>query len=155
MLNGLAEASTESIKMSIDLIGKISLIWEIVFNIQIILKYNKIGHNLNKYMGQHMISFYVILHFGHVDLMGPMVMSFIDFTSSPQKIGTCPSVLCCKKNSSPVSVLLVVHKAVFSSAQFSRSVMSDSLRPHESQHARPPCPSPTPGVHSDSRPSSQ
>ena len=30
--------------------------------------------------------------------------------------------------------------------------MSDSLRPHESQHARPPCPSPTPGVHSDSRP---
>ena len=33
--------------------------------------------------------------------------------------------------------------------------MSDSLRPHEPQHARPPCPSPTPGVHSDSRPSSQ
>ena len=41
------------------------------------------------------------------------------------------------------------------SVQFSRSVVSDSLRPHESQHARPPCPSPTPGVHSDSRPSSQ
>ena len=41
-----------------------------------------------------------------------------------------------------------------SSVQFSRSVVSDSLRPHESQHARPPCPSPTPGVHSDSRPSS-
>ena len=37
---------------------------------------------------------------------------------------------------------------VFSlSVQFSRSVMPDSLRPHESQHARPPCPSPTPGVH--------
>ena len=33
--------------------------------------------------------------------------------------------------------------------------MSDSLQPHESQHARPPCPSPTPGVHSDLRPSSQ
>ena len=43
----------------------------------------------------------------------------------------------------------------FSSVQFSRSVVSDSLRPHESQHTRPPCPSPTPGVHSDSRPSSQ
>ena len=43
----------------------------------------------------------------------------------------------------------------FSSVQFSRSVVSDSLRPHESQHARPPCPSPTPGVHSDSCPSSQ
>ena len=34
--------------------------------------------------------------------------------------------------------------------QFSRSVMSDSLRPHESQHTRPPCPSPTPRVHSES-----
>ena len=44
---------------------------------------------------------------------------------------------------------------LFSSVQFSRSVVSDSLRPHESQHARTPCPSPTPGVHSDSRPSSQ
>ena len=44
----------------------------------------------------------------------------------------------------------------FSSVQFSCSVMSDSLRPPESQHARPPCPSPTPGVHSDSlSPSSQ
>ena len=42
-----------------------------------------------------------------------------------------------------------------SSVQFSRSVVSDSLRPHESQHTRPPCPSPTPGVHPDSRPSSQ
>ena len=31
--------------------------------------------------------------------------------------------------------------------QISRSVVSDSLRPHESQHTRPPCPSPTPGVH--------
>ena len=43
----------------------------------------------------------------------------------------------------------------FSSVQFSCSVMSDSLRPHEPQHARPPCPSPTPGVYSNSRPSSQ
>ena len=43
----------------------------------------------------------------------------------------------------------------FSSVQFSRSIVSDSLRPHESQHARPLCPSPTPGVHLDSRPSSQ
>ena len=40
------------------------------------------------------------------------------------------------------------------SVQFSHSVVSDSLRPHESKHARPPCPSPSPGVHSDSRPSS-
>ena len=38
--------------------------------------------------------------------------------------------------------------------QFSHSVMSNSLQPHESQHARPPCPSPIPRVHSDSCPSS-
>ena len=41
------------------------------------------------------------------------------------------------------------------SDQISLSVVSHSLRPHESQHTRPPCPSPTPRVHSDSRPSSQ
>ena len=40
-------------------------------------------------------------------------------------------------------------------SQFSSSVMSDSLRPHGLQHARPPCPSPTPRVHSDSCPLSQ
>ena len=41
------------------------------------------------------------------------------------------------------------------SVQFSRSVVSDSLQLHELQHARPPCPSPSPGVHSNSCPSSQ
>ena len=44
---------------------------------------------------------------------------------------------------------------LFSSVQFCCSVVSDSLQPHELQHARPPCPSPTPGVHSDSHPLSQ
>ena len=43
----------------------------------------------------------------------------------------------------------------FSSVQFSHSVVSDSLQPHESQHTRPPCPTTTPRIHSDSRPSSQ
>jgi len=43
----------------------------------------------------------------------------------------------------------------FSSVQFSRSVMSDSLQPHELQYTRPPCPSPTPRVHPNSCPSSQ
>ena len=42
-----------------------------------------------------------------------------------------------------------------SSVQFSCSVMSNSLRHHESQHARPLCPSPAPGVHSNSHPSSR
>ena len=43
----------------------------------------------------------------------------------------------------------------FSSVQFSRSVMSNSLQPHGLQHARPPCPSPTPGVYPNSYPLSQ
>ena len=49
-------------------------------------------------------------------------------------------------------IILVIR---FSSVQFSCTVMSDSLRPHELHHARPPCPSPTPGVHSNACPSSQ
>ena len=44
---------------------------------------------------------------------------------------------------------------LLSSVQFSSSVVSDSLRPHESQHARPPCPSPTAGVYPNSCPSSR
>ena len=44
---------------------------------------------------------------------------------------------------------------IWCSVQFSRSVVSDSMRPHELQHARAPCPSPTPRVHSNSRPSSR
>ena len=55
----------------------------------------------------------------------------------------------CRGFHRPASTLLQ-----FSSVQFSRSV-SDSLQPHESQHARPPCPSPTPGVYSNSCPSSR
>ena len=43
----------------------------------------------------------------------------------------------------------------FSSVQFSHSVTSNSLQPHELQHARPPCPSPTPGVHTNPCPSSR
>ena len=61
-----------------------------------------------------------------------------------------------RQNRLSVGVKNEKHQEVrFSSAQFSCSVMSNSLGPHESHYARPPCPSPTPGVHSDSRPSSQ
>ena len=59
----------------------------------------------------------------------------------------------------PVFLLGEFHKqrwlAGYSPVQFSCSVVSDSLRPHESQHTRPPCPSPTSGVHLNSRPLSQ
>ena len=67
-----------------------------------------------------------------------------------------------KKSTSPHSqhVFPVVEKHYKRrlSVQFSsvsHSVVSDSLQPHESQHARPPCPSPTPGVHSNPRPLSR
>ena len=55
----------------------------------------------------------------------------------------------------PSALALSLYPGKFSSVEFSRSVVSDSLWPHESQHTRPPCPSPTPRVHSDSLPSSQ
>ena len=74
------------------------------------------------------------------------------------------SILCCTHYASKFGKLSSGHrtgKGQFSfqsqrsSVQFSHSIMSDSLQPHESQHTRPPCPSPTPGIHSDSHPSSQ
>ena len=57
----------------------------------------------------------------------------------------CPEIVLSFKNT------FYLH-CQFSSVQFSCSVLSDSLRPRESQYARPPCPSPTPGVHSNSHP---
>ena len=64
------------------------------------------------------------------------------------------------RDTSPLMQLQRISKMRFSSLQFtsfqfSRSVVSHSLRPHELQHARPPCPSQTPRVQPDSRPSSQ
>ena len=58
--------------------------------------------------------------------------------------------LCCSLET--ITTLSINYQ--FSSVQFSRSVVSNSLWPHESQHTTPPCPSPTPRVHSNSRPSS-
>ena len=55
-----------------------------------------------------------------------------------------------KKNPKYLALVSIWH-----SVQFSHSVVSDSLWPHESQHTRPPCPSPTPRVHSNPCPSSR
>ena len=63
-----------------------------------------------------------------------------------ENLGDCDSCFTC---------LIHIEKNPFSSVHFSRSVVSNSLRPHESQHARPPCPSPTPGVHANSCASSR
>ena len=84
---------------------------------------------------------------------------FIKISNSPSllqvhflpRMNTVLYVPCNQLTTSPLLATNVSHLSV----QFSRSVMSDSLRPHELQHARPPCPSPAPGVHSNSYPSSQ
>ena len=54
-----------------------------------------------------------------------------------------------------IPFLVINHKKISSSVQFSHSVVSDSSWPHESQHVRPPCPSPTAGVHPNSCPMSR
>ena len=83
------------------------------------------------------------------------------FPSFPYLPYTHGLVLCCQhdhrlvKSNELFTVLLLnsqQHCTWFSSVHFSHSVMSDSLRPHESQHTRSPCPSPTPGVYSNSCP---
>ena len=88
----------------------------------------------------------------------PLRLNFfflLHFNETVQIPGTCPL---CSIHSATVPRYLPSRKhcrIIISSVQFSCSVMSDSLRPHESQHARPPCPLPTPRVHSDSDPLSQ
>ena len=74
--------------------------------------------------------------------------------AAAKSLQSCPT-LCNPIDSSPPGSPVPGILQARTLYQFSHSVMSDSLRPHESQHARPPCPSPTPGVHQDSRPSSQ
>ena len=72
---------------------------------------------------------------------------YTDFLKCYIKYNYCYKNLDIKRHFDSISFL--------SSFQFSCSVMSDSLRPHELQHARPPCPSPPTRVHSDSRPLSR
>ena len=74
----------------------------------------------------------------------------ISFSRGASWLGDQTCISCIEGGFFPLS-----HMMSFSSVQFSRSDMSDSLRPHESHHARPPCPSPTPGVYSNSCPSSR
>ena len=77
------------------------------------------------------------------------VRSCLSFPNSVHCLNSCVFLAFSVLSREDLSLALSI------SVQFSRSVVSDSLRPHESQHARPPCPSPSPAVHSNSRPSSR
>jgi len=85
------------------------------------------------------------------DTCFPLFIAALFTIAGTWKQPRCPSTDICwiKK------IVVHIHSGIFSSVQFSCSVMSDSLRPHELLHTRPACPSPTPGVHSTSCPSSQ
>ena len=81
-----------------------------------------------------------------------LAKTHFEFQSSEEQCAPCPCQVSrlCLSGYLKKSILFI-----FSSLQFSRSVVSDSLRPHESQHTRPHSPSPTPRVHPDSRPLSR
>ena len=96
----------------------------------------------------------------------PVVISSVQFSHSAMSDCVTPwtvayqASLCIIKSQSLLKCMSIsqwCHLTIssFNLVQFSSSVVSDSLRSHESQHARPPSPSPTPRVHSDSHPSSQ
>ena len=92
---------------------------------------------------------------------GCMVLSyyslkfFFNFNWRIIALQYCVGFCCTTMWISCVCVCVCVCECVSCSVQFSHSVVSDSLWPHESQHSRPPCPSPTPRVHSNSCPSSR
>ena len=82
------------------------------------------------------------------DTCTPMFIAALFTIARTWKQTRCPSA------DEWIRKLWYIHTMEYS-VQFSHSVMSNSLRPHEWQHARPPCPSPTPGVHSNSCPLSR
>ena len=91
-------------------------------------------------------------------LFGGFLLLFIHFTHFTTGVHSCGPLIS-KTGKTATLVLGTVISVTFatrkfSSVQFSRSVVSDFLQPHESQHARPPCLSPSPRVHSNTRPSS-
>ena len=101
--------------------------------------------NVQNILNKCWISLWEILSLIH---LSPMIIFFLNAT---EWFGICWGK--CYANFDIFSTVQIGIWLKFS--QFSCSVVSDSLRPLELQHARPPCPSPTPGVHSNSCPSSR
>ena len=89
-------------------------------------------------------------------LLSPYISPSPPSSACPWVYSVCLFLHCCPINKFFSTIFLdSVYMHSVSSVQFSLWVVSDSLRPHDSQHARPPCPSPTPGIYSNSCPSSQ
>ena len=93
-------------------------------------------------------------HFSNVPKNSYWIFQFVQISLFFWTEGYLPNSLYARLETRSL-VLFFKKYLIIRSDQISLSVMSDSLRPHESQHARLPCPSPTPRVHSKSRPSSQ
>ena len=88
----------------------------------------------------------------HILYYRPLVLSTEEITTGAIKLKTPPPLY---KRAVVIKIIILVIIALFSSVQFSRSVISNSLQPHGWQHARPLCPSPTLGVYPSSCPLSQ
>ena len=81
---------------------------------------------------------------------------FYPLWSAPKSVEKGGKWICIGKQKAFSALIAYFNKTMLSNTdQISHSVVSDSLQSHESQHTRPPYPSPTPRVHSDSHPSSQ
>ena len=89
-----------------------------------------------------------------IESVMPSNLLVIPFSSCPQSFPEAGSFQMSQLFALGGQSIGVSASVQFSSVQFRHSVISDSLRPHELQHARPPCPSPTPRVRSNSCPSS-
>ena len=98
------------------------------------------------------LGFFFFFGFHYVIQLTQLIFSFQTFSHISDQFWPRSSSTNALNNSGCRSLWgpkgLHVSIVISSSVQFTRSVMSDSLCPHESQHARPPCPSPTPGVYS-------
>ena len=99
---------------------------------------------------QHFLSLCLCTHFSSITTPSFYLLPNICLSLRALRLSRIPVIYLCWISSVPLSFPWQESGMNFSSVQFSRSVMSDSLWPHESQHTRPPCPSPTPRVHSNS-----
>ena len=104
---------------------------------------------LRLYLTQVIVFSYIILLFSRIYCMS--LYKLIQFNSLLLYLVLTSFQLFLTRH---LCILLALSSVYMHSVQFSHAIVSDSLRPHESQHSKPPCPLPTPGVYPNSSPSS-